>query len=294
MIFTDLKPPALADKLARMGTPACAETVANWLAAAGVRLRKIAKSVAGGASADREEQFDHIANLIDRYEAEGNPWFSIDTKAKEHLGMLYRKGRTYSNAPFEAFDHDFPSWADGVLIPHGIYDQRLNLGHLNLGLSRDTSEFACESFGNFWQRLGKKRYPNATSILLTCDCGGSNPAGKYLFKWDLQQLVDRIGLPIRIAHFPSYCSKYNPIERRFFPHVGRACEGMLFDSLERVVELMRRTTTRSGLRTTVHVMKKAYQTGREATDWMKSSLKISYDQIVPRWNYILKPLCATN
>jgi len=277
-----------------MGTPVCAETVANWLDAAGVRLRKISKTVAGGESADREEQFDHIAGLIDRYEATGNPWFSIDTKAKEHLGRLYRKGRAYSSGPFEAFDHDFPSWADGVLIPHGIYDPRLNLGHLNLGLSRDTSEFACESFGNFWQRLGKKRYPDATSILLTCDCGGSNPAGKYLFKWDLQQLVDRIGLPIRIAHFPSYCSKYNPIERRFFPHVGRACEGMLFDSLERVVELMRRTTTRSGLRTTVAVMKRIYQTGREASDWMKSSIRINYDQVIPRWNYEIKPSCATN
>jgi hypothetical protein len=170
----------------------------------------------------------------------------------------------------------------------------LNLGHLNLGLSRDASEFACESFGNFWQKLGKKRYPYATSILLTCDCGGSNSAGKYLFKSDLQQLVDRIGLPIRIAHFPSHCSKYNPIERRFFPHVGRVCEGMLFDSVARVVELMRRATTRTGRRTTVHVMKKAYQAGRKATDWMKSSLNITYDQVVPRWNDVLKPSCARN
>ncbi|MEZ6128930.1 MAG: ISAzo13 family transposase [Planctomycetaceae bacterium] len=182
LIFTDLKPPALAEKLTRMGTPVCAQTVSNWLAEAGVRLRKIARSVAGGESADREAQFDHIADLIEQYEAEGNPWFSIDTKAKERLGMLNRKGRAYSSAPFEAFDHDFPSWADGVLIPHGIYDPQLNLGHINLGLSHDTSEFACESFGNFWQRLGRKRYPDATSILLTCDCGGSNPAGKYLFQ----------------------------------------------------------------------------------------------------------------
>lgn len=294
LIFTDLKPPALAEEMTRMGTPVCAQTVADWLAEAGVRLRKIAKTVAGGESADRETQFDHIADLVDRYEAQEDPWFSIDTKAKEFLGRLYRKGRAYSSAAFEAFDHDFPSWAEGVLIPHGVYDPRLNIGHINLGLSRDTSEFACESFGNFWQRLGKKRYPNARSILLTCDCGGSNPAGKYLFKWDLQQLVNRIGLPIRIAHFPSYCSKYNPIERRFFPHVGRACEGMLFDSLQRVVGLMRKTTTRSGLRTTVHVMKKVYQTGREATEWMKSSLRIRYDQTVPRWNYILEPSCATN
>lgn len=293
LVFTDLKPPQLALELGQMGTPACPQTIADWLEAAGVRLRKIAKTVAGGESADRDTQFEHIGKLIERYESEGNPWFSIDTKAKEHLGMLYRKGRAYCTAPFEAFDHDFPSWADGVLIPHGIYDRQLNLGHINLGLSRDTSEFACDSFRRFWNRLGKQRYPEATSILLTCDCGGSNSAGTYLFKCDLQNLANAINLPIRIAHFPSYCSKYNPIERRFFPHVGRACEGMLFDSLNRVVELMQRTATRTGLRTTVHVIKKMYRTGRVATDAMKQALNTVYDFVIPKWNYVTHPNCAT-
>lgn len=294
LIFTDLKPPQLADELAKMGTPVCSQTVAQWLKDCGIGLRGISKTVAGGETADRDAQFDRIAELIDIYESSKNPWFSIDTKAKEHLGMLYRKGRSYCSQPFEAFDHDFPSWADGVVIPHGIYDRRMNLGHLNIGLSHDTSEFACDSFFAFWRHFGRKRYPAATSILLTCDCGGSNPAGKYLFKCDLQNLADRIGLPIRIAHFPSYCSKYNPIERRFFPHIGRTCEGMLFDSLERVVELMRRATTRTGLRTTVHVINKMYQIGRKATEAMKESLRFSYDNLLPKWNYIAHPSCATN
>lgn len=277
-----------------MGTPVSPQPIADWLRAAGVRLRKIAKTVAGGQSADREAQFQHIGELIDQYEDAGNPWFSIDTKAKEHLGMLYRKGRSYCSAPFEAFDHDFPSWADGVLIPHGIYDRRLNLGHLNLGLSRDTSEFACESLRFFWNRFGKKRYPDAQSILLTCDCGGSNAARTYLFRYDLQRLSETIGLPIRVAHYPSYCSKYNPIERRFFPHIGRACEGKLFSNLDRVVELMRSASTKTGLRTTVHVIDKIYQTGRVATDAIKQSLRIVYDDLLPKWNYIAMPKCATN
>lgn len=208
--------------------------------------------------------------------------------------MLYRKGRSYASAPFEAFDHDFPSWASGVVIPHGIYDQRLNLGHINLGLSRDTSEFACDSLRHFWNRFGKKRYPDATEILLTCDCGGSNAAGKYLFRYDLQCFAEAIGLPIRVAHFPSYCSKYNPIERRFFPHVGRACEGMLFDNLDRVVELMRRTRTRTGLRTTVQVIDKVYQSGRAATESMKQGLRVVYDELLPKWNYTAVPNCAIN
>ena len=294
LIFTDLKPSQLSIEMAKMGTPVSPQPIANWLGSMGVRLRKISKSIPGGASEDRNTQFENISRLIFEYESEGNPWFSIDTKAKEHLGMLYRKGRSYCSAPFQAFDHDFPSWADGVVIPHGIYDRSRNLGHINLGLSRDTSEFACDSFRHFWNAFGKRRYPDATSIMLTCDCGGSNSANKHLFKYDLQRLVNLIGLPIRIAHYPSYCSKYNPIERRFFPHVGRACEGKLFDGIDRVVELMRRTSTQTGLRTTVHVIEKLYQIGRVATDAMKATLNILYDAIVPKWNYVAHPICATN
>ena len=182
--------------------------------------------------------------------------------------MLYRKGRVRCSS---AFDHDFPSWADGVVIPHGIYDRRANVGHINLGLSHDTTQFACDSFKWFWNRIGRQRYPTATSILLVCDGGGSNSANKYIFKRDLQQLCNEIDVEIRVAHYPPYCSKYNPIERRLFPHVGRACRGMLFESIDRVVQLMRRTRTATGLRTTVNVIRRAYETKRYRTDETQSS-----------------------
>ena len=271
------------------GTPVSAPTIARWLAALNVRLRKIYKTIAGGESADRERQFDRIAELVDEYETAGNPWFSMDTKAKERLGKLYRKGRSYCSHPPKAFDHDFPSWADGVVIPHGIYDRKMNLGHINLGLSRDTTEFACESFWQFWRLFGRKRYPEAKSILLTCDCGGSNPAGKDIFKHDLEHLATKIGLPIRVAHYPSYCSKYNPIERRLFPHIGRVCQGKLFDSIGRVAQLMRRATTVPGLRTTVRVIDKTYETGRKLGKAAKESIQIKYDELIPKWNYVAEP-----
>jgi len=176
-----------------------------------------------------------------------------------------------------------------VVIPHGIYDRRLNLGHINLGLFHDTSKFACDSFLWFWNRIGKQRYPDATSILLACDGGGSNASNKYIFKYDLQQLSDAIGLEIRVAHYPPYCSKYNPIERRLFPHVARACRGMLFDSIERVVELMRCASTATGLRTTVNVIRRAYETKRNATEQMKQELRTIYDELMPKWNYCTVP-----
>ena len=124
---------------------------------------------------------------------------------------------------------------------------------------------------------------------MTCDGGGSNSSRKYIFKHDLERLSDSIGLPIRVAHYPPYCSKYNPIERRFFPHLGRACSGMLFDTIETVVHLMRRAATSTGLRTTVNVIRRCYETGRNATDAMKQQLRIKYDELLPKWNYIATP-----
>ena len=288
-MFTDLSPRLLAQQLDAMGTPVGRDAIATWLDEAGIRLRQIRKDIPGGEHPDRNAQFEKISELIEQYESDGNPCFSMDTKAKEHLGKLYRKGRIRGNKSFQAFDHDFPSWADGVVIPHGIFDQKLNLGHINIGLSRDTTEFACDSFRWYWNRIGKQRYPDATSVLLTCDGGGSNSSRKYIFKHDLERLSDSIGLPIRIAHYPPYCSKYNPIERRFFPHLGRVCSGMLFDTIETVVRLMRRATTSTGLRTTVNVIRRCYAAGRNATDEMKQQLRIQYDEFLPKWNYTALP-----
>ncbi|HUS40534.1 MAG TPA: ISAzo13 family transposase [Pirellulales bacterium] len=293
IVFTDLSPTALSETLGAMGTPVSNETIRRWMDDQGLRLRKISKVLPGGSSPDRDAQFVRIAELIDEYQAAGNPYFSVDTKAKEHLGKLYRAGRVRCSGPFRAFDHDFPSWADGAIIPHGIYDQVRNRGHINIGLSHDTSQFACDSLLWYWNRIGKHCYPDASSILLLCDCGGSNAANKYIFKHDLQSLADAIGIQIRVAHYPSYCSKYNPIERRLFPHVGRACAGMLFDTLETAVDLMRKATTRTGLKTTVNVIRRLYETGRNATDEIKQNLKIAFDDLLPKWNYRASPQHAT-
>jgi hypothetical protein len=146
IVFTDLSPARISLTMTKMGTPVCADVIRHWMDEQDLRLRKIAKDVAGGYSPDRDMQFERIAELIAEYEEAGNPYFSIDTKAKEHLGKLFRAGRVRTTQAFHAFDHDFPSWADGVRIPHGIYDRVRHRGHIHLGLSHDTSQFACDSF----------------------------------------------------------------------------------------------------------------------------------------------------
>lgn len=289
VLWTDLSPRQIADAVAEKGTPVSPHVVRGWLADQGLALHKIEKSLAGGRSPDRDAQFVRIADLKAEYMEAGNPVFSVDTKAKEHLGQLFRAGRVWTQRAFRAFDHDFPSWATGRVIPHGIYDLARNRGHINIGLDHDTAEFACDSFRWHWNRIGRQCYPRATSILWLCDCGGSNSATQHLFKQDLQNLANDIGLEIRIAHYPSYCSKYNPIERRFFPHVARACRGQLFDTLETVVRLMRNASTTTGLRTTVNVIRRAYELGRQVARDFKDTTTILFDDFLPRWNYRAVP-----
>lgn len=256
----------------------------------GYRLRKAQKRKSmKNKVPDRNEQFDNILRLKAEYMASGNPVISMDTKKKEHLGNFYREGRLYTLEELEVYDHDFPSFAEGVIIPHSLYDLKLNTGYVQVGASRDTSEFACDSFRQWWYRYGCENYPNATSILVLCDGGGSNSSRHYIFKQDLQVLADEIGIEIRIAHYPPYCSKYNPIEHRLFPHITRACQGVIFSSLKVVTDLISKTRTEKGLKVFVHVIDKIYETGRKVTETFKSSMRIVFDKVLPKWNYCAVP-----
>ena len=54
---------------------------------------------------------------------------------------VHRAGRLYTRQGLLVWDHDFPSWAEGVVVPYSLYDLRRNFGYVSLGTSRDTTEF---------------------------------------------------------------------------------------------------------------------------------------------------------
>ena len=251
------------------------------------------KSSLKQAIKNRNEQFEKIARLKAEFAAAGNPIVSMDTKKKEYIGNFYRDGHLYTLEELHTYDHDFHSYAEGVIIPHSLYDLQFNVGYIQLGNSHDTGEFACDSFRHWWDTYGRKLYPKATAILVLCDGGGSNSSRHYLFKQDLQALADEIGVEIRIAHYPPYCSKYNPIEHRFFPHVTRACQGVIFTSMALVKELMAKTTTSTGLKAFVHIIDKVYETGRKVAADFKENMRIIFDDFLPQWNYRAIPLAQT-
>ena len=291
VVWTDLTPQEISDSLHAQAVCAGPRIVRRILDTLGFARRQIAKVLPGGDSPHRDAQFRHLAELIQEFLEAGNPVLSIDTKKKEFLGTLYRDGKVYCQQALQAFDHDFPSLARGVIIPHGIYDLAQNHGWIHVGLSRDTTAFACDSLRLFWDSDGRRLYPHASAILLLCDGGGSNSCHKHLFKEDLQALVNDLEVPIRVAHYPAYCSKFNPIERRLFSHVTRACQGVLFDSLQTVMGLIQKTKTQQGLSVTVRVLDKLYEGGRTVSDTFKKHMPIVFDTVLPKWNYWAMPQC---
>lgn len=206
------------------------------------------------------------------------------------IGNLYREGRLYTQETVLTLDHDFPSLATGIVIPYGMYDVSYNHGYVTLGTSHDTSAFACDSIRHWWWSFGCKTYPTAASILLLCDGGGSNSSRTYLFKVELEKVVQEIGVEIRVAHYPPYTSKYNPIEHRLFPHLTRACQGVIFSSVELVKELMSKATTKAGLEVDVTILDKVYETGRKVSTALKKQMRVIFDEVLPRWNYRIPPL----
>jgi hypothetical protein len=289
VVWTDLTPQEISTSLRERAVCAGPRIVRRMLDGLGVARRQMLKVLPGGDSPHRDAQFRHLAHLIQEFLEVGNPVLSIDTKKKECLGTLSRDGKVYCQQALKAFDHDFPRLARGVIMPHGIDDLARNQGWMHVGLSRDTTAFACESLRVFWHSDGRCLYPNASAILLLCDGGGRNSCHKHLFKEDLQDVVNDLAVPIRVAHYPAYCSKFNPIERRLFSHVTRACHGVLFDSLQTVLGLIKKTKTQQGLSVTVRVLDKLYEGGRTVSDTFKKHMPIVFDTVLPKWNYWAMP-----
>ena len=287
--WTNLTLKEIAEGLGVCGTLVSVTVVAQLLEHHGYVKRLARKQRPLGNHPQRDQQFQNISRLRRQYEDSHNPILSMDTKKKELIGNFYRDGKLYTLKTVQTLDHDFPSAAQGVVIPHGLYDLKRNHGHLNLGISHDTSQFACDSAFRWWQRHGRVHYPHSESVLLLCDGGGSNASNRYVFKAALQNLANRMGREIRVAHYPPYQSKYNPIEHRLFPHVTRACQGVIFVSVELVKELIERTKTKTGLRVTVDIIERMYATGEKAPVGCKEHMTILFDDLLPKWNYRAVP-----
>jgi len=289
--WTGLKPKEIQGKLEARGFTVSYYIASQLLSNADLRRRSYLKSKTMGKSHPlRNDQFEKIACIKEFFIQQGYPALSIDTKKKELIGNFHRSGHYYDSSPRSVNDHDFESYADGKIIPHGIYDLAQNTGYITLGTSKDTSAFICDNIADFWLRHGQWIYPEQEWMLLLCDGGGSNNANHYIVKQDFCNLAKKIQMNILVAHYPPYCSKYNPIEHRLFSHLNHAWNGCVLSNLQIAKELAEKTSTKTGLSVKVNINQRPYQTKRPVCEKFKSNIDtiIDFDEIIPQWNYAIK------
>ena len=282
----------LAAALQAMGHVVSRQLVAELLAAAGYSLQANRKTREGPQHPDRDAQFRYIHRQVRRFQAARQPVISVDTKKKELVGDFKAPGRAWrpTGQPEPVRVHDFIIPAKGKAIPYGVYDLTRNAGWVSVGIDHDTASFAARTIRRWWQQMGRPRYARARSLLITADCGGSNGARVRLWKWELQQLANHVGLAITVCHFPPGTSKWNKIEHRLFAYISSNWRGRPLASLAVIVNLIGATRTAAGLRVRCELDRRAYPKAQTVTDAQMATLRLAPHRFHDDWNYTIRPV----
>jgi len=285
VLWTNLTLIQIQDKLKYHCISVSCPLIRKLLKMCGYVKRKMSKCKTVKEVENRNEQFEHIAELTQEFIENKLPVLSIDTKKKEMIGNFYRSGEVFCTEAQMVNDHDFNSFAEGVAVPHGVYDVEQNKCYLTIGTSKDIAEFACESIYYQWNTFIKNDYPNAKKLLLLCDGGGSNHSNHYVVKEQFKLLAEKMQMEIVVAHYPPYCSKWNPIEHRAFSFISKKWQGIKFDNYEIIKELAEQTKTKTGFSVKAHINTKIYETGRKASEEFMQTMPVIFDSFLPKWNY---------
>lgn len=266
-------------------------TVAQLLRGLGYSLQANVKTREGSQHPDRDAQFRYINAVAKRAVDQHEPVISVDTKKKELVGDFKNAGREWrpKGKPELVRVHDFKDKQLGKAIPYGVYDIGSDQGWVNVGIDHDTAQFAVSSIRSWWEHLGQDRYPKATTLQITADCGGSNGNRTRLWKVELQKLADQTGLEIAVCHLPPGTSKWNRIEHRLFSFITMNWRGKPLVSLETIINLIGATTTSTGLEVYARLDPGAYPDKIKVPDTDLNNVNIHGDEFHPEWNYRIKP-----
>ena len=281
----------LAAELCRQGHPVSDRTVACLLYAAGYSLQANRKTLEGNGHPDRNAQFEHISQQVQRVQKRGQPVVSIDTKKKELVGDFKNPGQDWrpEDEPQKVRVHDFKDKDLGKAIPHGVYDMTNNQGWVSVGIDHDTAHFAANSIRQWWENMGQQRFPRASELMITADGGGSNNYRSRLWKVALQNLADQLDFKLKVCHFPPGTSKWNKIEHRLFSYITSNWRGQPLVNLATIVNLIASTTTMTGLLVQAALDTNIYETGIKVSDEEMAKLRLTPSNFHGEWNYTIAP-----
>ena len=289
--WTTLSTRKLARVLHGRGHATSHRMVAALLQEMDYSLQANQKTREGAKNPDRDAQFQYINRCVTAQIAAGAPAISVDTKKKELVGDFKNAGREWrpKGEPERVRVHDFMIEELGKVSPYGVYDLARNKGWVSVGVSHDTGEFAVASIRAWWQHMGQKAYPNARTLLITADGGGSNGSRNRLWKWELQKLANRIGLAISVCHLPPGTSKWNKIEHRMFSFISQNWRGRPLLTHAVIVSLIGSTQTSTGLKVRCQLDRRHYPSGRTITDDEMASIHLERSEFHGEWNYTIYP-----
>ena len=281
----------IAKELGQQKHPVSHMKVAQILHGLDYSLQSNRKTEEGADHPDRDAQFRHINATVKKCLRQGIPVISVDTKKKELVGNYINDGRQWRAAkqPVAVQGHDFPSPDVPRAYPYGIYDIGRNAGFVNVGTDHDTGAFAVASIRGWWRSEGRRIYPQAKTILITADGGGSNGWRLRLWKLELQKFADQTALAIAVCHFPPGTSKWNKIEHRLFSFISSNWRGEPLRDYETIVNLIAGTTTAKGLKVTCRLDRRKYPTGLEVSDAQMQCVNLERNKFHGEWNYLIKP-----
>jgi hypothetical protein len=277
--------------LKKQGHATSMKMVSRLLKELGFSLQANRKRLEGSQHPDRNAQFEHINETLRRQLEANEPVISVDTKKKELVGAYKNGGRELSakGDPVEVNTHDFKDKEKGHASPYGVYDIQKNEAWVSVGISHDTGEFAVQTIRTWWNEMGVSRYPNATSLVITADGGGSNGYRLRLWKLELQKLVDELGFPVTICHLPPGTSKWNKIEHRLFSFITQNWRGKPLVTHQVIVSLIAATTTKTGLCVQSRIDSRVYAKGRRVTDDQLALVHLEPNVFHGEWNYTIHP-----
>lgn len=281
----------LAAELSRQGHLVSHMRVAQLLHAQDYSLQSNRKLEEGEDHPDRDAQFEHINRGVKRALAAGEPVISVDTKKKELVGNYANHGQQWRVAkqPRPVKGHDFAGPEVPRAYPYGIFDLGRNTGFVNVGTDHDTGAFAVASIRGWWRFEGRTLYPEARTLLITADGGGSNGWRLRLWKLELQRFADESGLRLSVCHFPPGTSKWNKVEHRLFSFISSNWRGEPLRDYQTIVNLIASTTTAKGLTVTCRLDRRKYPTGRKVSSEEMQQVQLRPNKFHGEWNYMIEP-----
>jgi hypothetical protein len=280
----------LSEELKEKNIFICPSSVGNILKENKFSLRANRKCICETRHPDRNRQFEIIAETRKRFEDAGQPIISVDSKKKELIGNFKNPGKTWRKNYDKVYDHDFRSYAIGIAAPYGIFEPVYNLGTVFVGMSYDTAEFAVDCIEQWLNDVARKRYGDIRELLILCDGGGSNGVRVRFWKYALyQQICKKYGICIRVCHYPTGTSKWNPVEHRLFGPITKNWQGRPLRSFDIAIDCIRSTGTKKGLKVEAILNNREYQKGIRVSDAQMKQINVVRHNELPLWNYSFVP-----